>query len=113
MENLSPKKLTVKVRKTPMLLSKRSQYRLSDFSYGEWILFENGEPKYYLNVHDEQYSQIRDKLKPDVETYLIEQFKKKRLSLSFKDGTLGIPLPSKSEIVEVSLEKLPLEYIVN
>ena len=25
-------------------------YRLSDFSYGEWIIFENTLPKYYLNI---------------------------------------------------------------
>lgn len=103
--------MTVKVRKTPILFSRKSLYRLSDFVYGEWIIFENGKPKYYLNVLDGQYSQIIDRLKPDVESYLTEEFRKKGLNLSFKEKAFGIPLPSKSEIIELSLRELPLDYI--
>ncbi len=112
MENLSPNKITVKVRKTPILFSKKSLYRLSDFVYGEWIILENGEPKYYLNILDEQYSQIKDRLKPDVESYLTEKFRKKGLNLSFKEKVFGISLLSKSEIIELSLRELPLDYVI-
>jgi hypothetical protein len=107
MEDLRQNKIVVKVRKTPTLLG-RNRYRLSDFSYGEWIIFENGEPKYYLNIFDDRYSHIKGR---SVEAYLTEQFRKKGLKLSFKDNAFGLPIHSKSEVVDLPLERLPVSYV--
>jgi len=112
MQNSFPDKVILNVRKIPLLLSKKNLYRMSDFSYGEWILFENGEPRYYLYVFDELYSGIRDQFNPNVETYLKKKFKEKGLTLSTREVRFGIPLSSKSQIVELSLEKLPLNFLL-
>lgn len=63
-------KIGIKMRAAPILFSGKHLYHLFDFNHDEWILFEEGIREYYLNIFDDQYSNIRDRLKTDVETYL-------------------------------------------
>lgn len=112
METSSNNTVKINAHVTPLLFSNKLQYRLSDLAYGEWVIFENGVPKYYFNVFDEQYFQLIDRLKPDAERYLSNQFKVKKLNLSTTAKATGIPLPHKSAIVELKLEKLPLQYLI-
>jgi len=86
MENLSRDKVTVSVRKTPLLFSRKNLYRLSDFSYGEWILFENGVPRYYLYAFDEMYYGIREKFNPNVERYLKKKIQRKGFEFKYEGG---------------------------
>jgi hypothetical protein len=112
MEKSLPDKISIKVRKTPMLFGYKDRYRLSDFSYGEWIIYERGEPRYYFCIFDDLYSEIRNQLTPDTEAYLTRQFKKHGVSLTLNAGSFGIPLHSKSLVVELRLDKLPLQLLV-
>ncbi|HEY3406162.1 MAG TPA: hypothetical protein VGK59_22400 [Ohtaekwangia sp.] len=112
--SLNQNKVLVKLIKTPRFLGTKSEYRLDDSAYGEWIIFEYCKPRYYFNVFDERYSKIKERLLqlPDVETYIMKSFQKKGLQLSLKCGGFGVSLPFRSKIEEFDLEKLPLEYIV-
>ncbi|GAB3922780.1 hypothetical protein [Mucilaginibacter myungsuensis] len=48
-------KLAVIVNKVYTLTGIRYLYRLSDFVYGEWLIYNNGDPVFYFNAFDELY----------------------------------------------------------
>jgi len=104
--------MIVRVEKIPILFSNKSIYRLSDFRYGQWLIWENNLPKYYVDLLDEKYSSIREIINGDVEDFLTRTFSQKRLKLSMKVSIFGIPLPSKAKIVELDLAELPVELLI-
>jgi hypothetical protein len=101
----------INVRRTPLFPAGGSRYQLSDFSYGEWILFEGKIPKYYFNSFDEVYSGLFDEVHTSIEGVLIEKFKAKGVRISFTPTGWGIPIIFRSEVVELVLEKLPIAYL--
>lgn len=82
-------------------------YRLSDFTYGQWLIFSNGLPVYYLDIFDERYSKFFD-----VGTGFLEgKFKEKGMALTFHNDYAGIRLEVFSyKWVDFDLEMLPVEF---
>jgi hypothetical protein len=100
----------IKVLQTPLLFRHKSLFRLSDFSYGEWLIFEKGIPKYYLNSFEEPYAQLIATVKMDMEKFLLTKFKQKKVPLDLRGYLFGIPLESQSKVIELNLERLPIYF---
>jgi hypothetical protein len=100
--------MIVSVEKIPVLFSKKHQYRLPDFEYGAWIIFENGHPRYYFNILDDRYAGMRNVFGNDVELFLTDTFSRKGLNLSTRPKVFGFPLNAKAKIVDLDLEALPV-----
>src|SRR5919202_1422371 len=87
-------------------------YRLSDMAYGEWIIFEDNKPKYYLYIFDDLYKDVREYLQNhkdiDVSTLLEQSFKGKNLNLTLR-ATFRVRKiwESKETNKEFKLEKFP------
>lgn len=89
-------------------------YQLSDSAYGEWLIYENHNPKYYLNIFDEEYVNIKNKItqtKINVEDFLREKFNSTQPKLTIDNTILGIKLIRQTSIQKISLEKLPITLI--
>ncbi|MEO8471470.1 MAG: hypothetical protein ABI477_04720 [Chryseolinea sp.] len=112
----TPRLNSVKINliKTPVFPRKKSLYRLPDSTYGEWIIFENNEPKYYFDFFDELYEDIRNQIMStrDIEGYFTKMFEQKNLNFMLKQTLFGIPLPGMELIEECTLSKLPKEYLI-
>ena len=108
----------MKILKTPQLrflpLPKYAKYKytLSDFSYGEMLLFENNYPKFYINIFDENFSEIKDYvLKNDnLEKVLKDIIVFNKLPLHISQNFWGIDLVSKETVEEINLKPFPLFY---
>jgi hypothetical protein len=87
-------------------------YRLSDFAYGEWIIFCNGEPKYYLYVFDPMYQEQIDFIKSTkgVDLFLEKKFASMRLNLTMKNKYWLVISKSEPFVKKFTLEKLPNTY---
>ena len=83
------------------------KYKLSDFTYGEWLIFENNKPKYYLNLFDEEYKDIRERIEKFKDFELEKNLKKCDEKLSIHQKLIGISIWYKSSIQTLKLEKLP------
>jgi len=91
-------------------------YRLSDFAYGEWIIFEDDLPRYYLDIFDSIYKDLKEKLDKNKEAtiqLLLEQYSKNTgLNLSLSQSFHWSPTwESKAELREFSLEKFPPDLL--
>lgn len=87
-------------------------HRLSDMAYGEWIIFEDNKPKYYLYIFDGLYKDVREYLQNhkdiDVSTLLERSFKDKNLNLSLSETFRVSKIwESKETSAEFKLEKFP------
>ena len=108
----------MKILKTPQLrffpLPKYAKYKytLSDFSYGEMLLFENNYPKFYINIFDENFSKIKEYvLKNDnLEKVLKDIIVFNKLPLCIFQNFWGIDLVSKETVEEINLKPFPLYY---
>jgi hypothetical protein len=111
-------KTSVSILVTPVfnLLGKKSLlYSLSDMSYGEWIIFENDEPKYYFNYFDEYYQPIRKQLdqseEKNIESLLKKSFEIHGLNLSISQKKLAIRKDDKAYVQVYKLDKYPVEFL--
>ena len=110
--------LEMKYRKNKYLTlkGKIQEVILPDSTYGEWIVYENNEPKFHVNIFN--YNSKSDNLvnvfmtesKSDFKDILTDINKRfnKNLTLSLKKN-IGIKLSSK--LVESDLSSLPFEWI--
>jgi hypothetical protein len=90
----------------------RYLYELPESSYGEFIICEAGVPKYYLNIFDELYLPVFDKLKEQgpVVDLLQSKFIKMKSLLRIEQSFFGFYAYSKEVIKTFKLEKLPLPF---
>ncbi len=86
---------------------RKLKYELSDFNYGEWVIFKDNFPKYYLNMFDKEYDSIRELPDFDIENRL----KMHKGGLSIHQKLFGISLWNKSFIKSFNLEKLPTNIL--
>ncbi len=89
-------------------------YRLPDNAYGEWLIFTKNEPKYYLDIFDPLYNQLKETVinVKDVEVYLKSKFSNSSEELSLKNNFFGIAIESKSFVKKFKLQKLPKRYFM-
>jgi len=90
---------------------------LGDFSYGEWIVYDGGVPKYLVDLQTENESDmiINSLINKGIET--IESILSK---VSIKHGVKlnlsmmpFIRLIKKEELVELDLSPLPVDWLKN
>jgi len=85
-------------------------YKLGDMAYGEWLIFKNGEPTYFLCIFDDLYKDVRADIKEDPYLFLKEKFKREKSNYSLTQGIHGI---WSSNITDkwFDLEDLPLSFL--
>jgi len=83
--------------------------KLPDYSYGEWLIYQNNEPRYYFNIFDRKYSDIHHKISDNIEMFLVDKLKGKKMSIRPK--IIGICDYSKVSCDWMELEKLPLNIL--
>lgn len=90
------------------------RFRLSDFSYGEWLIFEYGKPKYYFNIFDPLYIEFLKMVEnqTNLESILERKLKAQSPALSLKNKVIGIPSLNKSYKEVFILEKIPNTFLL-
>ena len=110
------RKSEVNILVTPVITifgKKDFLFNLSDSVYGEWIVFEGDDPKYYLNIFDKTYDPIREVIESSNENIgdvLNCKFKEKNLNLVINRKVWGIVKKNQSFLRIYNLEKLPPSY---
>lgn len=92
-----------------IFLEKRFLYTLPDNAYGQWIIFKNDEPAYYLYILDSMYDDYRVTIDAitSIEDYLNKRLPLIEDGLSLRQHSAGIKLTSRSVIKSFALKKLP------
>ena len=85
-------------------------YSLSDFSYDEFLIFENNKPIYYLNLFNKFNKELRDYI--NLIDCSVEEIIKKigdvnKLKLSCTQKIFGIDNLSKQKVIEMDLPEFP------
>lgn len=88
----------------------RYKYLLSDFSYGEMLLFEDNNPRFYLNLLDPSYKELSNYISQNGDRcdILEEIIKINKLNLTVNQNLMGLDLPSKEITEEIDLPLFPL-----
>ena len=115
-QSYTKENIELKLLVTPVLTltGRKYSYRLLDSAYGEWLVFEDNAPKYYLNIFDVDYGAIKKitvDSNSDVTDFLQCKFSSGASRLKLTDDIFGIKLNGKSFIKSVSIEKLPISLI--
>jgi hypothetical protein len=90
---------------------------LGDFSYGEWIIYEDGKPEYHINLHGDNPSDILinslfNTKKETIETILNKINRIQRVKLSLKRLPL-FSLVKEEKLIELDLSPIPNHWIKN
>jgi len=105
-----------RINKYLTLKGKTQEVALSDSAYGEWIVYENNEPKYHVNIFNYKSKSdclifaIMNEKKSEFKSILTDINKrfKRNLTLSSKTN-FGIKINSK--LIESELSPVPFEWI--
>lgn len=105
-----------RINKYLSLKGKIQEVTLPDSAYGEWIVYENNEPKFHVNIFNYESKSdcliyvIMTESKSEFESILTDINKrfKRNLTLSSKTN-YGIKIDSK--LIESDLGSLPFEWI--
>lgn len=114
MEKTSPETETVIIHleKIPFLFSRHFEYRMSDFSYGAWLIFEENILKYYFDAFHEMYKEIVDGINGNGDEFLQSKFKAKNVKLTTYQRVRGICLPGRSTMERFELPLLPVYFLL-
>lgn len=91
----------------------KNKYLLSNSSYGEMLIFENNEPKYFINLFDEKFRDLKDYISSNensMEDVLNSILKFAGSKLTTKQNLFGIDLPSREQIEEMNVPIFPIEF---
>ena len=110
--------MKIKVLKTPQFrifpIAKFAKYKdvLNDFSYGEMLLFEKNIPKYYINLFDVYFEDLKKLIEKtgNMEDILAEIIRFNKISVTVKQELLGIDLATSETIEEMDLIPFPSTY---
>ena|SRR3569833_522241 len=94
------------------LTGKKHLYKLGDGAYGEWLIFKENIPVYYLNIFDDMYAMVDQSIKSDPWGYLEKRFKIGMEGYSLSQHIHGI-WSSKVTFKQFEIEKLPISFLVN
>jgi hypothetical protein len=88
----------------------RDIIKLSDFVYGEWLVFESNKPLYYINIFDEDFIELKNSIESKETT--IENFIRKintlnNKSLSLRQNYFGFMNYKKSIYQKIRVYKFP------
>jgi hypothetical protein len=84
--------------------------QLSDFAYGEWLIFRSNKPIFYINIFDDDFFELRilvESKKTTIEE-VIEKFNiQNNDSLSLKQSFFGITNYKNIEFHKIEVHKFP------
>ena len=90
---------------------------LGDISYDQWIIYDDGIPKYHVNMFDKNTTSIAllnlfESRKETIESIISKISTKEniKLSLGYKPT---IKLIKKSELVNLDLKPIPENWVLN
>lgn len=91
---------------------------IGDYTYGEWIIYENEKPRFHINCFRENSESdilIKNRIENQNQSieFIINEINsklKKKLTLG-KRPTIEIKI--KSELIEMVLHPLPIEWLIN
>jgi len=111
-ESYISKPLAIKVIATPVftLTGVKCRYALLDMAYGEWLVYRDNHPQYYINLFDAEYEGIRDKVGNNAERYIKERLKNSNERLSLKPNIVGLKV-GKEQQTSITVERLPIHLI--
>ncbi|POY37969.1 hypothetical protein C3K47_05445 [Solitalea longa] len=94
----------------------RKIIELPDSAYGEWIIYHNNTPKFYISCFSQNESDIVIKNLLDKSSETIESIIKRinhnlGIKLSFGNNPL-IHIEVQTEIIELDLIPLPIDWII-
>jgi len=101
--------MILEVRGVYTLTGVKYRYKLSDFAYGEWLIYKNNQPVYYFNIFDQEYAHLTEIIKANEQGFLIGSLKRQGLNL--KQNIFGIA-SIKSYLKSINLEKLPASILI-
>lgn len=94
------------------LTGKRHLYKLGDMAYGEWLIFKDNMPVFYLNIFDKMYENVAESIKKDPRGYLEKKIALEKSTYSLNQNIHGI-WSSKVNIKWFELEQLPVSFFEN
>ncbi|MBW4889507.1 hypothetical protein KXQ82_07265 [Mucilaginibacter sp. HMF5004] len=99
------------------LMGIKTIINLGDFSYAEWIVYDNNVPKYHVNLYTENESDMTinsliNKGIESIETVISKISIKQEANLHLAKMPL-IRLTKKEEYVELDLQPLPDSWLKN
>jgi len=94
------------------IAGKKHLYKLGDMTYGEWLIFKDNFPIYYLDISDELYKDIDESIKKDPYNYLKDKFKRGKEGFSLCQGIKGI-WSSRVDDKLFDMEKLPVSFFMD
>jgi hypothetical protein len=89
------------------LTGKKYLYALGDMAYGEWLIYKNNKPRYYLNVFEDNNKHLIDEGKNQLQSYIEGKLKLIDGALSLNTHIVGIR-SSHTDVEWCDLEKLIL-----
>jgi hypothetical protein len=111
--------MTIYVLKIPQLrlfpIAKIAAYKylLSDMSYGDMLLFENNEPKYYLNLFNPIYSDLVVYIEQESisMTELVDKILQFNASnVTIEQRLFGFDIVSKEVVEKIEVELFPIAF---
>jgi hypothetical protein len=92
------------------------KYSLSDMSYGDMLLFENNEPKYYLDLFNPIYSDLALYIKQQgvSMTELVDKILQFNASkVTIEQRLFGFDIVSKEVVEKIEIEIFPIAFWSN
>jgi hypothetical protein len=83
-------KIKLFVTKVYTLTGKKYLYALGDMAYGEWLVYKNNKPRYYLNVFEDNNENLIKEGQSNLQSYIENKLKLIDEDLSLKPNITGI-----------------------
>ena len=93
------------------LRGKRLSYSLGDMAYGQWLVFKDDHPHFYINIFEYKGDNMKFKETENLETYLEQKLKVIDSHLSLKQNIIGLR-SSKTYSQWFKLEKLSINNLI-
>lgn len=89
---------------------------LSDFSYGEFIIYRNDVPFYYLNIFEEKYIRLKkyiEETNKNADEVLNEIIQSIEMGLHLEKTIWGIEIFKKEKVVSIEVDEFPIVFVDN
>ncbi|MES2064737.1 MAG: hypothetical protein V4456_22665 [Bacteroidota bacterium] len=91
---------------------------IGDFSYGQWIIYDNGIPSYHVDVFDKNFAsnvqllKLLENKQETIQSIIAKINTKENIQLSFGHKPT-IEIIKKSELVKLDLKPIPENWVLN
>lgn len=109
-QKLNSIKISIEIIPIYTLCGRRAIIKLSDFAYGEWLVFKSNKPIYYINIFDDEFFELKKLVESKKITIeeVIEKFNiQNGETLSLKQSFVGITNYRNIEYQNIEIYKFP------